>query len=289
MSDENTEQKECRICYEPETDSDDPLIAPCLCDGTSKYIHVSCLNNWRHFNHNTRAWTHCMECSGEYTIINEFPLESLVIYKHFSKKTNIFLQNYVINFFLSYFLHYIDSINNYGLIKALNFGQNTPEPSIITILKEDYMAPQIFYFSFTLFIGNIIFYMYFYSNILFKIYRKKEYYKMIKCQYRVSVIYSFMFLIFYYIFVFNGATLIYFNLIAFISLCEPYVIYRLIKRHNQIILFLNNTNGETIMSFENRINPAYNIQLINQNINEEQITSDDTDSEIEIDLFEGIV
>ena len=37
----------CRICYEGDR-PDDKLFSPCLCSGTCKYIHVSCLNKWRH-------------------------------------------------------------------------------------------------------------------------------------------------------------------------------------------------------------------------------------------------
>jgi E3 ubiquitin-protein ligase DOA10 len=36
-------KKECRICF----DTDGAMIAPCLCNGTSKYVHISCLERWR--------------------------------------------------------------------------------------------------------------------------------------------------------------------------------------------------------------------------------------------------
>lgn len=38
----------CRICLgeEDPDDKDDELISPCLCKGTMKYIHLSCLKNW---------------------------------------------------------------------------------------------------------------------------------------------------------------------------------------------------------------------------------------------------
>ena len=40
--------KECRICFN--NDKDDEYIAPCLCSGTSKYVHISCLEKWREIN-----------------------------------------------------------------------------------------------------------------------------------------------------------------------------------------------------------------------------------------------
>ena len=37
--------KECRICLQ--SDDQDDMIAPCLCSGSSKYVHRSCLDRWR--------------------------------------------------------------------------------------------------------------------------------------------------------------------------------------------------------------------------------------------------
>ena len=39
-------QKLCRICYQEEEKDDDPLIQPCLCSGSLKYIHLNCLKQW---------------------------------------------------------------------------------------------------------------------------------------------------------------------------------------------------------------------------------------------------
>ena len=36
----------CRICYCDETEVDSPLISPCSCSGTMKFIHFFCLQTW---------------------------------------------------------------------------------------------------------------------------------------------------------------------------------------------------------------------------------------------------
>lgn len=38
----------CRICLgdSSEEESGNPLISPCFCDGTMKYIHQDCLKEW---------------------------------------------------------------------------------------------------------------------------------------------------------------------------------------------------------------------------------------------------
>jgi hypothetical protein len=39
-------KKQCRICLMDETDSDDVLVNPCNCKGTSAYVHIKCLQDW---------------------------------------------------------------------------------------------------------------------------------------------------------------------------------------------------------------------------------------------------
>lgn len=36
----------CRICLQTEESDANPLISPCLCSGTMKYLHVECLQKW---------------------------------------------------------------------------------------------------------------------------------------------------------------------------------------------------------------------------------------------------
>ena len=45
---ENKNKKICRVCYgeEEKTDRENPLISPCICKGSMKYIHYNCLKNW---------------------------------------------------------------------------------------------------------------------------------------------------------------------------------------------------------------------------------------------------
>ena len=46
-SKKKTKIKKCRICYSQEEDSkNNPLIKPCLCSGSLKYIHYKCLLHW---------------------------------------------------------------------------------------------------------------------------------------------------------------------------------------------------------------------------------------------------
>ena len=62
-------EKECRICLE--IDDVDDMIAPCKCSGTSKYVHRTCLNQWRSMNTVNNHFTQCGECHFNYRIIED--------------------------------------------------------------------------------------------------------------------------------------------------------------------------------------------------------------------------
>ncbi|XP_002989200.2 E3 ubiquitin-protein ligase MARCH8 [Selaginella moellendorffii] len=52
------QQRQCRICLEC---GGSDLIAPCQCKGTQKFVHRSCLDNWRAVKEGF-AFSHCTEC-----------------------------------------------------------------------------------------------------------------------------------------------------------------------------------------------------------------------------------
>ncbi|CAG9328886.1 unnamed protein product [Blepharisma stoltei] len=46
QEEKNEESMPCRICLSEITSPLDPLIAPCKCAGTMKYVHINCLKEW---------------------------------------------------------------------------------------------------------------------------------------------------------------------------------------------------------------------------------------------------
>jgi len=64
---DSADDNQCRICFETGGD----LIAPCLCSGTSKWIHRTCLDQWRAAGSNARAMTNCFECGFQYRLIQD--------------------------------------------------------------------------------------------------------------------------------------------------------------------------------------------------------------------------
>ena len=61
----NIKKNICRICYNEEEEESNPLIQPCQCSGTMKYIHYKCLKKWIETNSYI-----IIEKSNIYSIIN---------------------------------------------------------------------------------------------------------------------------------------------------------------------------------------------------------------------------
>jgi hypothetical protein len=58
----------CRFCFESDSPQKNPLISPCECKGTSKYVHRGCLLKWQA---NTTVDAHkftCQSCRTPYTL-----------------------------------------------------------------------------------------------------------------------------------------------------------------------------------------------------------------------------
>ena len=59
----------CRICFGgPNENGAGRLISPCRCAGSMRYVHVSCLNEWRTASANPRSLYQCDQCGYQYSM-----------------------------------------------------------------------------------------------------------------------------------------------------------------------------------------------------------------------------
>lgn len=117
--------KYCRICYEKTDSSNNKLISPCSCTGTSKYIHIDCLQKWRYNNPEfSEPRIKCMECNSSYIIEKiQYPTPFYIKYiNHFLTLYNIFILIiiiiYEIYFKNIYFIDYYYRLNKDLLISG---------------------------------------------------------------------------------------------------------------------------------------------------------------------------
>ncbi|KAF4347586.1 uncharacterized protein LOC115712734 [Cannabis sativa] len=67
----NADLPQCRICLDS---GGEDLIAPCHCKGTQKYVHRSCLDNWRSTKEGF-AFAHCTECRAMFLLRANVPAD----------------------------------------------------------------------------------------------------------------------------------------------------------------------------------------------------------------------
>ena len=59
----------CKICYDNDYNYSNPLISPCNCSGSVKWVHLQCLNQWRTVNQNN--FYNCDLCKYKYNLIEK--------------------------------------------------------------------------------------------------------------------------------------------------------------------------------------------------------------------------
>ena len=145
------EIKECRICLESELESDEPFINPCRCRGTSKWVHLSCLNRWRNEGININAQTHCAECKTEYTFeINE-EYQPEVYSQEYYKSFQVL---YLIQASIVYPIVYYSDRQSGAYVPFLCLGFQTERA--IEDYQESFPAAMLFYINFACYLLNYI-------------------------------------------------------------------------------------------------------------------------------------
>ena len=64
LCEEQAEEKTCRLCLEGEADG--PLVQPCACRGSAKFVFKHCLEQWRRTSPKEDAAYRCGQCMDEY-------------------------------------------------------------------------------------------------------------------------------------------------------------------------------------------------------------------------------
>ena len=97
----------CRICLEDDT-LDNQFINPCLCNGTSKWVHLACLQKWRYMNLHRPAFQKCMECDYAYRLQKKYPLENFSPNCGNNKVCTYICCSAILTFFFSIFIKSYD-------------------------------------------------------------------------------------------------------------------------------------------------------------------------------------
>jgi hypothetical protein len=165
----------CRFCFDgPELGN--PLITPCKCIGSMKYVHVQCIKLWRR-NTTNNEWVHrCQLCLEDYEIYLRYPKEDTPVQVPF---LNLLTKRHIVVSILLYYFHLL--FLSILPIQYLPFDSLTIDT--IQTVKSPYANLQYLYFTqisyllyLSLFSGITGLYLYTYYQSFWKnIYNKKLY------------------------------------------------------------------------------------------------------------------
>lgn len=236
---------ECRICFEEETD-DDPFINPCRCRGTSKYVHSSCLNEWRNENVYQPAYDICMECRYRYKYNNLYPSEAnSIINLNFGL---VFFSTHLMPFCFIYPVVQYNKMTNNSFIKLYA----VDETSIFYYMNlPDGITDVINYetcYNLLLFNQSLILFVFYLIYVLKKVHRKKKYFKYLR-----KSIFNIVLSLFKFIILINTVGLTYgwltfYTIFAMLFIIlEPFIYLLSIKQHNEIIFTLEHLDNHYIL------------------------------------------
>ena len=241
---------ECRICFEIDS-VDNPLISPCLCSGTSKYVHVNCLKQWINTTDNIIAKKQCMECKSDYniTILNNHEYSNLLIYTSTSIKINYILFFFSMTPFTIFLIDdYITKINIL-IFNFISFNNNSNIKTIINYCSlHCYHVNLVFFVSIITLLNYTTFTGYFFYINNFLIKNKNDYNQMMKkTKKNITFIFLLYWIIYYLSLITNDYYLFYVYSILFIIL-EPYILYVISNKHNIVINIINNDNIDIVVN-----------------------------------------
>ena len=67
MASHEDEEKTCQLCWGDEDDG--PLVQPCVCRGSAKWIHKACVEEWRRTGPREDAAHRCSQCKDEVAMV----------------------------------------------------------------------------------------------------------------------------------------------------------------------------------------------------------------------------
>ena len=255
----NNENKECRICFEEES-FDNKLINPCLCNGTSKYVHISCLNQWRNSGTNQMARLQCSECRYNYRIVFLYPSEVRNLID--IRLRNCLILTYIFPFLLFILINVFDLNKSFNVMDILYI-----DSEYYTEMNEwlnnghNAFLYHILLINYLFYIQQIIFYSIFNVKIITTLHKENliRYYNNKKCRLVLELFNTFKFIILYTFFISVEDYFFNFTFLFTFVFLEPLIYFSVISGHNYSIYKLENSNPERILEYDEELVEQNNI------------------------------
>ena len=237
---------ECRICFEDGLE--EQLISPCSCDGSSKWIHGSCLQKWREETTCQESSKRCEICTAHYLIERIHPLETFIVYNGWGVCGELLVSSIVSMILGGFFWSCEMGITNYTSIKVFQL----ESLKLPYLMKDDNWLAWSYYQGLASFSLSSIIFLILLLKIHINIKRKYVYYSKIfpKLILTIFIVNSFLFVLMF-VKISGDVTIISYWGLSISMLQLPYVFYYC-RSHNKIIRKMNIRNiGERVLSVVN--------------------------------------
>ena len=234
-------KKECRICYDDEEENASQFISPCACDGSRKYVHRECIEQWREIKHGLIDYMQCQECRQFYNIDKKYPLEHLT----FNSSLSINSIDYAIIFSFNIIFVLFSPIlsimdKSYRIPTAMSIGDSS---SFILFLKDNDFETHCYYYSFIIFISSIFAHIFIFAKIQYKIRNKIRYWNKILLYFIFTIVYNFNFY-YLYLLTIDREYSAYCIISSIMSLFNILFITAFIGKHYRVLKNLNTIDNE---------------------------------------------
>ena len=242
---------ECRICFDSYSTLYDPMLSPCLCRGTSKWVHKSCIQHWREVNLGNEYFFICNTCRHEYSVRKVYPDEDYII-ENFINDNSVraYCAFSAVSFCLAAFIRPMDKYTGF---KLLHFASAFERPSykLKDFFEKNEFYSLEFYYCFIIFAISLLIYLGTFVNINIHTKRRCRYLKYGGLQHVSHLCLSSHFI--FFIFICSGDIE---NLEGVLSIetvlssANVMFIGNMIKEHNKVIHRLNVKNVGEIQNIE---------------------------------------
>lgn len=236
---------ECRICFEDGVE--EQLISPCSCDGSSKWIHESCLQKWRIQTIGRDSALRCEICRTHYLIERINPLETYKVYDGFGICGELSI-GALLGWVLGGFLWTFDSVTKFASIKVFQL----ESLHLFYVIKNDEWLAWSYYQGLCAFSWSSIAFLVLLIKIHLNIKRKSVYYYRIfpKLIWSGFIVISFLFILMIAKLSRDVTVIAYWGPIT--SMMQVHNLFFYSRCHNRNINKMNVRNiGERILSFQN--------------------------------------
>ena len=196
-----TDDRFCRICYD---DSEDisPLLSPCGCSGTMKFVHDHCLREWIKVKKKKISQFKCELCKKKLFIKKSFVEENFKLLGSYNTCAYYFFEYFFILFilfFVSFSFFLLDKDHKFQFINDFDLTKDKVLFKIIKNPKQQEEGLYFYvYFNFTMYFISILYL--FISNMLafYYIHRKKLFFSLNLQTNLVSLLYVSLYIFLYF-------------------------------------------------------------------------------------------